>query len=312
MEESKIDKENPNIKYLSISGGATWGFNGLGIIYQAVQEGFIDLKNIEAVYVTSIGSIIAGMILLKIDLDIILNYIIKRPWGNIWKLTVDDIFQSYQAKGIFNKKIIEAFFTPLLKSVDLSIDITLKEFYEYSGVELHIYTTEINQFELVDISFKTHPEWLLLDAIYVSSTIPTIFCPLFIGEQCFIDGGVFLNNPSSKCLEDVLQKGGSLNEIFSIAKYDDDSKITTTKDLLDINIFEFNRIIIRKLLYTIQENSIMKKDPELPYEIKTICNTNTVNDVIAIMNSPDMRKSKIDEGIESAKKYLLDTTYKFG
>jgi predicted patatin/cPLA2 family phospholipase len=313
MEESTIKKEHPKIKHLSISGGATWGFQGLGIIYEAVQQKFIDLKNIESVYGISIGSIIATMILLNIDLDIIINYIIKRPWGNVWKITIDDILQSYQKKGIFDKKIIVEFFSPLLKSVDLSIDITMKQFYEYSGVELHIYTTEVNQFEFIDLSYKTHPDWLLLDAIYASSAIPSIFSPLFLGEQCFIDGGVFLNDPSCKCIEDVVEKGGAIEEIFSIAKKDADSKITTSAELQKANIFEFHRIIIHKLLYTIREKCIKEKEENGPlYEIKTICNTNTVDDVIAIMNSSDIRKSKIDEGIEAAKAYFLHTIHQLG
>lgn len=311
MEEPQINNENPTIKYLSISGGATWGFQGLGILYEAVQQKFIDLKNIESVYVTSVGSIIATMILLKIELDIIINYIIKRPWVNVWKITIDNIFQCYQKKGIFDKKIMVDFFSPLMKSVDLPIDITMQQFYEYSGVDLHIYTTELNQFELVDISCKTHPDWLLLDAIYVSCSIPSIFTPLFKEDDCFIDGGVFLNDPSCKCIADVLQNGGSLNEIFSIAKQDAHSKITTSVELQNTNIFEFHRIIIRKLLYTIQENRIKEKEQVPLYEIKTECTTNTVDDVIALMNSADMRKSLIDSGISVAREYL-NTIYKLG
>jgi len=41
---------------------------------------------------------------------------------------------------------------------DISCDITLLEFYEYSKVEIHIFTFEINVFELVDVSYKTHPD----------------------------------------------------------------------------------------------------------------------------------------------------------
>jgi len=310
MEENSLTIENEiakhtKIKHISMSGGASWGFQGFGILYQAIQEKFIDIHAIETCYATSVGAIVTTMILLKIDLHILMNYLVKRPWGNVWKITLDDIIQSYQTKGIFDKKIIVEFFSPLLKSVDLSIDITMKQFYEYSGVELHIYATELNQFEFIDLSYKTHPDWLLLDAIYASCAIPSIFSPLFLGEQCFIDGGVFLNDPSCKCIEDVIQKGGTIDEIFSIAKKDADSKITISSELQNANIFEFHRIIIRKLLYTIQEKCIKEKDEIVPvYEIQTECNTNTVDDVIAIINSTDMRKSKIDEGIESAKEYL--------
>jgi predicted acylesterase/phospholipase RssA len=311
MEESQENnKKTPEIKHISISGGGLWGFNGFGILYKAIQDKFIDINAIESIYATSIGSIISTMIMLKIDIDILRNYIIKRPWGNVWKITLDDIISSYQKKGICDKKIILECFTSLLKSVDLSIDITMKQFYEYSGIEFHIYTTEINRFELTDISFKTHPDWLLLDAIYASCSIPGVFSPIITDEHCFIDGGIFLNDPSSKCIEDVLQKGGSIDQIFSVAKKYTETKYSTSKDIQDTNILEFNRMLINKLLYVIQETQISEQKMTPIYEIKTFCSAYLVDDVISIMNSSEIRKKMIDEGIDVAKEYFDTITIK--
>lgn len=305
MEESQENnKKTPEIKHISISGGGLWGFNGFGILYKAIQDKFIDINAIESIYATSIGSIISTMIMLKIDIDILRNYIIKRPWGNVWKITLDDIISSYQKKGICDKKIILECFTSLLKSVDLSIDITMKQFYEYSGIEFHIYTTEINRFELTDISFKTHPDWLLLDAIYASCSIPGVFSPIITDEHCFIDGGIFLNDPSSKCIEDVLQKGGSIDQIFSVAKKYTETKYSTSKEIQDTNILEFNRMLINKLLYIIEETQISEQKITPIYEIKTFCSAYLVDDVISIMNSSEIRKKMIDEGIDVAKEYF--------
>ena len=304
LQENVETKKTPEIKHLSISGGGLWGFNGFGIMYKAIQDKFIDINTIESIYATSIGSIISTMILLKIDIDILKNYIIRRPWGNVWKITIDDIILSYQKKGIFDKKIIVEFFSSLLKSVDLSLDITMQQFYEYSGVELHIYTTEINRFEVVDLSFKTHPDWLLLDAIYASCSIPSVFSPIITDEQCFIDGCIFLNDPSSKCIDDVLQKGGSIDQIFSVAKKWNGTKYSTSKEIQDANIFEFNRLLINKLLYVIQEIQISEQKMTPVYEIKTFCSAYSVDDVISIMNSSEIRKRMIDEGIDNAKEYF--------
>ena len=323
MEENQENtNDKPTIKYLSISGGASWGMTAFGSLYQSIKIGFIDLKKIESVYAISIGSFLATFLLLKIEPDILLNYIIKRPWENLWKFSLDTIINSYKTKGMFDKKIIVDFFSPLLKSVDLPVDITLQQFYEYSGVELHIYSTEINHFELVDISFKTHPEWLLVDAIYVSSSIPNIFSPLFIDEKCYLDGGVLLNDPSSKCIESVLLKGGSIHEIFSISmdlKKEDDLTNNNWNIFPETNILEFNRVLIRKLLYTIQESRIKNEGTEtetLVYELKTVCNTNTMDDIIHIMNSSDMRKQMIHDGMEKMRCYIvnkgLDAIYKLG
>lgn len=321
IKEKSNDK--PTIKHLSISGGASWGITAFGSLYKAIDCGFIDLKTIESIYAISIGSILAAFFLLKIEPDILMNYIIKRPWENVWKFSLDTIINSYKTKGIFDKKIIVDFFSSLLKSVDLSIDITLQQFYQYSGVELHIYSTEINRFELIDISFKTHPEWLLLDAIYVSCSIPNIFSPLFIDEKCYLDGAVLLNDPSSKCIDNVINNGGAIDEIFSISmdiKKDDGNSIDNTWNIFpETNILEFNQVLIRKLLYKIQQNIIKDtrmENTDLVYELKTVCNTNTMDDIIQIMNSSDIRKQLIEEGIEQMSIFLskkeLDTVHQLG
>ena len=53
----------------------------------------------------------------------------------------------------------------------------MQELFEYTGVDLHIYTVDINSFESVDISHKSHPNWRVIEAVYVSSSLPFIFKP---------------------------------------------------------------------------------------------------------------------------------------
>jgi predicted acylesterase/phospholipase RssA len=304
MENISIPKGK--IKYISFSGGATWGFNAFGMMYHAIQTGFINMDNIEHVFATSVGSLISVILLLKIDLDIIKNYIIKRPWDQLMKISINTIIDSYQKKGIYDKYIFKELFLPLFKSVDLSENITLYEFYEYTGVELHIYTTEINQFEIVDLSYKTHPDWLLIDAVYASCTIPNVFTPIFLENQCYLDGGIFVNNPIYKCIEHVSNIGGNTDDIFSISMVITREK---NKDIIDknwnvykdTNLFDFNRILIRKLLHTMQNNNLSSNIHDILYEIKTECHTNTLDDITSILNSSEIRKKLIENGIETMK-----------
>ena len=72
-------------------------------------------------------------------------------------------------------KTIEEIFVPLFSGKDISIDITLQDFYDITKKEIHIFTTDVMRFEVVDISYKTHPDWKLIDAVYASSSIPIIF-----------------------------------------------------------------------------------------------------------------------------------------
>ena len=91
----------------------------------------------------------------------------------------------------------------MLLGKDLELDITLHDFYQVSKKEIHFYATSYGPFELVDISYKTHPEWKLVDAIYASCCLPILFYPFVHDDgQYYIDGGVLKNYPLSKCLED--------------------------------------------------------------------------------------------------------------
>ena len=194
---------NRQIKHLVISGGAEWGFTGFGILYEGFECGFLDIDDIESMYMCSAGSIIGCMLALKIGHKTIHDYLIKRPWETVCKENKCSILDLYDSKGMIQRGFFETMFSPLLKSVDLSCDVNLGELYEYNGIDIHIFTTELNEFKIVDLSHTTHPEWRLIDAIYASSSIPIVFSPIIIGEQCYMDAGILLNYPIVEFLRSV-------------------------------------------------------------------------------------------------------------
>ena len=103
---------------------------------------------------------------------------IKRPWHELLRLKINYIFDAYKKRGIYGKKMVEKIFKPLLAAQDLSLNINLKDFYEYSKIELHFYSFEINQFITEDISYLTHPDLELIDAIIMSCAIPILITPV--------------------------------------------------------------------------------------------------------------------------------------
>jgi len=188
------------IKHLVLSGGTVWGFSMAGILQEAIHSGFLNMDHVKSIYMTSVGSIVGLAFALKIEPELIINYFVKRPWDTVMKNNRHSVLEIFDKKGIIHRGFFENIFEPLLKSVDLSCDITMLELHEYNDIDIHIYATELNGFELVDISFRTHPEWLVIDAIYASCSIPVLFSPLLKEEKCYIDGGFFLNYPITKCV----------------------------------------------------------------------------------------------------------------
>ena len=220
-----------SIKHLVISGGGPLGLRYIGALEKLEQYGFWKVDNIESIYATSIGSIIGAFICLKYDWNTLNQYIIERPWKDVFKVNAKQLFDSYYNKGLFDKKIAEIIFKPLLQAKNLELNITLKEFYEFSKIDLHIFTFELNNFETVEMSHISHPDMELVQALTMSSALPGIFMPTIIEDKCFVDGGVMCNYPLNQCLRDHTNK----DEILGIkCSYDKDldkfKNVTVTTD----------------------------------------------------------------------------------
>ena len=119
------------IKHLVISGGGPLGLRYLGVLEKLEQQSFWKFDEIESIYTTSVGSIIGAFICLKYEWDTLNKYIIERPWNDAFKFNVKQICDSYYNKGLFDKKLAEIIFKPLLQAKDLELNITLKEFYDF-------------------------------------------------------------------------------------------------------------------------------------------------------------------------------------
>jgi len=206
--------EHDIIKHMVIGGGGQYGLTMYGILKAAHKNGFWKYENIQSLYGTSIGSFVCLLIALKYDWDILDRYFIERPWEAVFNLDLNTILYAYENRGLFDQTITDELISPLLLGKDISVDVTLKELYERTGVDIYITTSEIVQFELNVLSHKTHPDWRVLDAIYASCSLPVIFAPIIRNNCCYIDGGLFSSYPLDLCIKD----GCNTNEIFGIRK----------------------------------------------------------------------------------------------
>jgi predicted acylesterase/phospholipase RssA len=206
------------IKHLVIAGGGPTGFYTYGAAKFLSEKQFWNIDDIETIYGTSIGAYLGALLCMKYDWDTLNDYIIKRPWDKIFNISPESIFHIWEEKGIFGEECIRESLKPLLIAKDLDINITLKEFYEYSKIELHVFSVDINQFPLceTDISYKTHPELSLITALTMTTAIPFIFKPIIIEKQCFLDGGIIMNYPLKLCLT---QTNCNEDEILAFKNY---------------------------------------------------------------------------------------------
>ena len=170
------------IKHLVISGGGPTGLLSYGAAKYLEQQKFWNIDNIESIYGTSIGALFGVILSLKHDWNTIDEYIIKCPWDALFQKnsTFNDVLHIYTNKGFMSNDFFDIIMKPLLLAKDLSLDVTMKELYDFNKIEVHVMTVELNKFELINISYKTHPSLKVMDAIKMSCAFPIIFSPKII------------------------------------------------------------------------------------------------------------------------------------
>lgn len=286
---------NNKIKHLVISGGGPTGYKFVGALKHLEEKGFYKTSNIESIYSTSIGSIIGAIMCLKYDWDTVTNYLVNRPWKDAFPLTTKQIMDAYSNKGLYDRKIADIIFKPLLEAKDLSLNTTLKELYDFSKIDLHIYTVEVNSFTLVDLSHKTHPNLLVTNAVLMSSTVPTLVAPICDDKCCYIDGGLICNYPLDNCLqecraENVLGIRGNWSSKQS------DTIINNESNMLEFGTGVFMNAVNYLISY--------KHISEIPYEVRCDADHMSLATIKEIVDNVDLRKQFIDEGANYAQQLI--------
>ena len=191
----------PPCKHIVIPSGVMYGFAYYGALREAHRRGLWTLDSLTSIYATSAGALVAVLIALGYDWTTSDKYVIDRPWHHIFKFTVDIVMRSFSQLGLFGKEAIADILIPLLEGKDLSRHVTLREFYEATHIELHLFVTELTTFRMVDVSHTTHPDWLLVDAVAASAAAPIVLRPVVIAGATYVDGAVFANTPLQPLLD---------------------------------------------------------------------------------------------------------------
>ena len=180
----------------------------------------------------------------------------------------------------------------------------MKEFYEYTKIEMFFYAFDLNTYKTIEFSYKTHPDLLLTKAVYMSSSVPGLFVPTFLDDKCIIDGYPLANFPINYCLKDH----NDLNEILGfnfICTNTDGVKCMGNNSITeDSNMLDFILSISTNSINYIT-NSIKEEDIPNIIEIKSNTgSTMTIDDINKFLNSPEYRKSLFDTGIENGKIFI--------
>jgi len=296
---SSKSKPKKTIKHLVLSGGNIYGFTMYGILKTLYENKIWDLANIQSIYATSIGTVMSTIIALNYDWETTDKYLVQRPLSELINFDISTILGCVQNCGFLTMKLIEEYLYNLFTGKDMSPKITMVEFYEKTGIELHFFTTKLHGFELIDLSYKTHPDWCMVEAIHASCALSPFLTPLFKDGEVYIDGGFVLNNPTSKCIKSISQDDIDSVLVIRLKKYlvTNQTRYLTIDNYSIFSFFEeFIENVLNKLRLETYENE------KLAYiEI----DTSFMNSMdFTIYSKLENRKDLIDYGIRIAKDVL--------
>ena len=287
------------IKHLVIPGGGPTGMKALGALQYLEQNGFWNIQNIETMYATSAGAIISVLLCLKFDWNTVNDYIIKRPWNDAFQISIHQIFEAYSKKGLFDKNIAYIFYKPFFDAKDISMDITMQEFFELTNIEIHLFTLDMNHFMLEDLSYVTHPDLPLLTAVQMSSAIPILISPVCIDDKCYVDGGVICNYPINQCI----LRAENIEEIFGLRNEYIQGQNECVKP--ESTILEYVMNFISKLVNNV---SLREKEQVVPNELVYEADFMNLSNIQLALSSKEIRQALVDSGIEAGRKFLSNQT----
>ena len=289
--------DTPNITSIVVSGGGPFLMYAFGILKESNKTSYWNLSNIKSLYGTSAGAILAVAISLNIEWDVLENYIVKRPWQNVFKLNINNILNSFHNCGILDISTLEELFSPLFRCKDLSPNITLKELYDYSNIDIHLYSVELDSFELIDFSHTTHPDWRVIEAIYASACLPILFVPFKKYGKTYCDGGLLCNYPLEQCIE----KCQNTSQIFGINYNVYETVIQDDNPtLLDY----FVKMILKMNNYArLYKN--FKTNISIENEVSLKLNSISFYELYLVISDCNARKKMIDDGVSKWHEYIL-------
>ena len=287
------------VKHLIISGGGPLIFQSMGIIQHLEKNKIFNRSNITSIYGTSSGAIVGLFLCLDYEWEVINKFMIQRPWEKEYYIGTEQIYNGFKQCGFYNRDIFVKSYKSLFEAKDISIDVTMKEFYELTNIDYHLIAYEVNNLQMEDISHETYPDIKVIDAIHMTSCLPVFFTPVFIENKCFIDGGIALNYPLNLCINKYQNKEEILG-IKHVYTNDEESKnITKETGIIEYFLNIFYKLVknISKQNYNIDEQSSIK------YEIICYEKYMTLNSIITSLTKSEKRNDLLENGIKIAQQY---------
>lgn len=211
------------------------------------------------------------------------------------KNKIDTIVKLYNQTGIYGMKEFTESIRPALEGKDFTVNVTMHEFFEKTGIELHFIVTELNKFVTVDFSHKTHPNQSLIEACYMSCCYPFIFTPIYRDNHVYLDGGIINDYPVNECIR---EQKCDISEILGIKM---------EWERMPANLTDKSNIItfIYGFFNQIQTNLFENRPVEpIPNEVICFSKIQALQDWVNVIKDENCRRELLVRGETFAKLFL--------
>ena len=299
------------IRHIVLPGGGSAGLRIMGALDKLHREGFWNYDDMESIHSVSAGSFLSVLLALRFKPEDITDYIVNRPWGNVFQLGLNNLLDVFTKKGFFDREMMEVFFKPFFDSIDLSMDTTMLKLFERTNVKLYFYTVDINSFSLQEVSHLTFPDLDVLSAVHMSAAYPIFISPVILKNKCYLDGGMICNYPINHCIDKMPKEENgdckTTEEILSLGPNPDislndnkNSKVYEESTLFDFVMSMIYNMHINLYDRVVDDNKRYTLVNFVPIHIHKI----TLDDIHSTLTDIKYRKQLLMEGEDSAICFL--------
>lgn len=181
------------MKCLVFSGGAEKGIAYIGVLKFLEEHDLV--KEVECLYGTSIGSIIATLISIGYT-SRELEYLIFKT--NIKELIPTEEFNIetlLTSLGFIEPNKLHKLIRLLIEKKTGIQNITFKQHFIKYNKKLVITGSCLSEYKCYYFSIDNYPDMPIFEAISISTSIPILFKPITFENKIFIDGAVYDNYP---------------------------------------------------------------------------------------------------------------------
>lgn len=228
-------------KILVLSGGGIKGIALIGALHALYELNI--LQNIQTFAGTSVGSIIAFLIIIGFVPSKIFDFVKIFDLNKLKCLSVSMLLESYGLDS--GEKIVKTLEGFMVK-MNIKNNITFSELFELTKKTFYVTSVNISMRKVEYFSHVSHPNLEVTKAIRMSISVPFLFTPVLYNNCMYVDGGCIDNFPMS-CFD------GQMDDVLGICTIEgicSNNKIT--------NMYDYIFNVICSLINGISETSIKK------------------------------------------------------